>query len=150
MKKALILITAILFSTLVYSQNIVEPDPALTGTWHDYEKEVGDMELALNKDGFMTITSGGTTVGGKITDVNGKKTSMTYVVNTKTTPRQIDFIVTDLSTNQVYKMVGIYELKSPDELKIAFVNESKSARPESFEKLAKGEYLNFIRIKNKE
>ena len=139
MKKTILLPVILLGALMLSSFNTQKIEPALTGIWNTTDKDIG-IKLEFDKEGFVTISQGPQTLGGRKFKKGSMYASMTYEVNNSTSPRQIDFILTNLEDGKTERQPGIYELTSPKKLTIAF-DDDGIVRPKSFENKTKGNTL---------
>ena len=89
--------------------------------------------LLFEKEGYATFEMEGKKMGGREFIVGGKKTKMTYSVNSNTEPIQIDFIMTSLENKEVLKrLLGIAKFKDNNTMKLAMAFGQKEKRPTTF------------------
>lgn len=86
--------------------------------------------IVFDEEGYASIEVGGEILGGKNFELNGKKGSMRYEINTKVKPIEVDFVVTIIETGEVKKMLGIAEFK--DKNNMIFALGFTGVRPTEF------------------
>ena len=131
MKRIISLILFIVFTGVLSSFKTGSIDPSLTGTWHYIDEYSHELKINFYENAEITIYIEGKRTNGK-SECDEKHCSISYTVNTSTKPSQIDLIYTDIiskKTNEVVK--GIYELISPDKIRIKFERQT-GIRPEGF------------------
>lgn len=102
----------------------------LLGKWvGEDNSEIG--YITFKADGNAYFEVGEITYGGEKFEVDGSYFNMYYTTNFDVTPFEVDFVVTDLETNEIRKMICIGEFIDKDTLNFAvgFDNE----RPTNFE-----------------
>lgn len=125
MKQILILLLTIPFISL--GQDLTTND--FTGKWTGTEKdEVGS--IIFDTDGYVLIEINGQVFGGKEFLINDGKASMTYEIDTQKNPMTLDFISTNLSTNEQRKLLCIAEFI--DSKQIRFASDFTDIRPKEF------------------
>ncbi|MEM6380816.1 MAG: hypothetical protein AAF705_21745 [Bacteroidota bacterium] len=114
MKKLIIVLLAIpllSFNAQIDNSNFV-------GRWvGEDEKEVGYMNF--DKEGYAFFEVEGQILGGKEFVIDGEKGEMTYEVNEKTSPIQLDLIITKLATQDQRKLLCIVNFIDDDTMEIA-------------------------------
>ncbi|WP_375241804.1 hypothetical protein [Lacinutrix sp.] len=102
------------------------------GRWKGKDK--GDIGfLTLSSEGFATFEFNGQEMGGKSYDHQGVTASMKYVVDYKSSPTAIDFIIIDNSTDtELGRLKGIINMKSSDEMQMAMTFGGGTTRPTDF------------------
>lgn len=114
MKKLLIL----LLTVPLLSLTVEKDNTKFIGKWAgEDEEEIA--YLNFNSDGFASFEIGGQIMGGKEFVLNGKKGSMTYEINSKTNPIQVDLIVTMTENQEQKKMLCIADFIDNDTMKFA-------------------------------
>jgi hypothetical protein len=100
------------------------------GEWiGEDNKEVG--YLNFDSEGYAFFKIEGEILGGKEFIFDGKKGKMTYEINSKTNPIQVDLIVTKLESGEQKKLLCIAEFIDNDTMKFALSFEEK--RPTEFD-----------------
>lgn len=100
------------------------------GEWiGEDNKEVG--YLNFDSEGYAFFKIEGEIFGGKEFIFDGKKGKMTYEINSKTNPIQVDLIVTKLESGEQKKLLCIAEFIDNDTMKFALSFEEK--RPTEFD-----------------
>jgi hypothetical protein len=101
------------------------------GNWKGVDKgKIGFINLQEN--GFATITSDNCNLGGETFRMNGVDLKLTYSIDYKSSPINIDFIITSLNNNEeLNRLSGIIEFIGETKMKIRFSFE-KSSRPINF------------------
>ena len=142
MRKIFLLLTVITSSILLESFSTPDNDPALVGSWYGKMVFAPEATISFDKDGYVSLSANGKSIGGKKITDNGSDFSMTYVANTKTSPKQIDIITTSLDRPGVKSTMfkGIYEFTKDKKLKI-ILSDKPGPRPESFEKATNEELM---------
>jgi hypothetical protein len=109
----------------------IENDKAkFVGKWiGEDKKEIG--YLNFDSEGYAFFEYQGQILGGKEFVFNGKKGKMTYEINDKTNPIQVDLIVTKLDSGEQKKLLCIAEFINNDTMKFAINYEEK--RPTEFD-----------------
>ena len=122
-------IVLLLLATVLMSATTKNAKPNFIGKWTgDDNKEVG--YITFDKEGYASFEMQGQVLGGKEFDINGKKGKMTYVINTKTNPIQVDFIITNLDTGEEKRMLCIAEFIDKNTMNFALNFEN--IRPKDF------------------
>ena len=83
------------------------------GKWiGDDGSEIG--YVIFDKDGYAAFETQGQVIGGKEFVMNGEKGTMTYEINTETTPIEIDLTVKKLSSGEsrVIRCIAEFEEKT--------------------------------------
>ena len=103
------------------------------GKWKGKDK--GDIGfLTLSSEGYATFEFNGQIMGGRSYDHQGVKAAMKYTVNNGTSPKSIDFIIIDLSSDEeLGRLKGIINMKSRDEMQMALTFGGGAGRPTDFE-----------------
>jgi len=126
MKKVFILLLVI---PLLSFQNSQIPKEFI-GSWKGEDKgEVGS--IIFDANGYATFVIDGQKIGGKEFVLSGKKGNMTYTINSKVSPIQIDFKITKLESGESKRILAIAEFFDNNTLKVA-INLDKD-RPINFE-----------------
>lgn len=102
------------------------------GRWKGEDKDdIGF--LTLSSDGYATFEFDGGILGGKSYDYLGVTASMKYIVDENTSPKGIDFIIIDNSTEkELGRLKGIFQLISNGEMEMAISFGEKPTRPTDF------------------
>ena len=109
------------------AQKIEEKD--FIGKWTGTEKgEVGS--IIFETDGYALIEINGQVFGGKEFLINDGKASMTFDIDTLQNPMTLDFISTNLATNEQRKLLCITEFI--DSKQIRFASDFTDIRPKMF------------------
>ena len=117
MKKILLLFIVTLSLTSFNITNNSE-DFNIVGKWEGNDDiEIGYLVFLENNYAYLEV--GGQIIGGKDFEVDGKKGSMTYVLDYSTTPIQLDFITTRHDTKKTLKLLGIIDIINKDEIKVS-------------------------------
>jgi len=126
MKKFLILFIIVHLLSMT-----IENDKAkFIGKWIvEDEKQIG--YLNFDSEGYAYFEIQGQIIGGKDFIKNGKKGSMTYEINSKTSPIQVDLIVTLLETKEQEKLLCIANFIDDDNMEFAIGFEE--TRPTEFD-----------------
>ena len=128
MKKILVLLISALSLLSFKTDNNTKKD--LIGKWvGEDNSEIGF--ITFKDDGNAYFVVGETTFGGEEFEVDGKLFSLYYTTNFEVNPFEVDFIVTDLETKTIKKMICIAEFIDKDTLHFAAGFEN--VRPTSFE-----------------
>ena len=119
--------------TLLLLFSFTAPDGEHVGKWKGKDK--GDIGfLTLSSEGYATFESNGQIMGGRSYDHQGVKAAMKYTVNNGTSPKSIDFIIIDLSSDEeLGRLKGIINMKSRDETQMALTFGGGAGRPTDFE-----------------
>jgi len=125
------LILTLLVVTTLFSFNTVQLHPKdLIGTWKaDDKAEIGSLSFLDEKNAVFDI--GGQKFGGEEFEVDGKPFNLVYTADFSVIPIKVDFIVTDLTTKEVRKLLGIIEFIDKDTINFAIGFQGD--RPQSFE-----------------
>ena len=129
MKK--VLIAAIFLSAIISFSFLTIPDSRFTGKWKGVsQSEVG--YINFDKEGYVSFTVNGETMGGKEFVVEGQVLRMSYEINDTLKPKGIDIIVSSATTNKETKRVkGIFEFLSDTKVRMN-INFDGAERPKSF------------------
>ncbi len=129
LKKYSLILTALLLLTSFTSVKENE----LIGKWKGVDK--GDIGyLTITDEGYAQFELDGAFLGGKSFEMQGRNACMKYIVNKEEHPAEIDFIIYDNSSKaEIFRLKGIYELNSIDELHLAIAFEGPK-RPIDFSK----------------
>lgn len=126
MKKLLILLL-----TIPLLSFITDNKSKFVGKWIAVDH--GDtMYIIFEKEGYVTLKMGGEVIGGKAFDLEGKKSKMTYSINDKTNPIQVDFIITELESNRKEYLPCLAKFIDDNTLKFAMGFEDE-IRPTKFD-----------------
>ena len=108
-----------------------KPDTALVGKWQATEE--GDIStITFDKAGYVTFIIKGQVFGGKDYSAQNMTLDMTYEVDTRVKPRNIDLVLTAQGSKQeVKRLRGIYQMVTPAKLKIK-INFEGQDRPNNF------------------
>ena len=119
--------------TLLLLFSFTAPDGEHVGKWKGKDK--GDIGfLTLSSEGYATFEFNGQIMGGRSYDHQGVKAAMKYTVNNGTSPKSIDFIIIDLSSDEeLGRLKGIINMKSRDEMQMALTFGGGAGRPTDFE-----------------
>jgi hypothetical protein len=124
MKKILILLITIPLLSL----NTINNNKFI-GKWIGESKgEIG--YISFDKEGYAVFEIQGQIFGGKEFVLNGKKGMMTYKINNKVNPIEIDLIVTKIESKEEMKLLCIANFKNENEMEFAINFENK--RPVDF------------------
>lgn len=125
MKKLLILLLILpLLSFALENDN-----SQFIGKWIGTDKnEFG--YINFDGEGYAYFEIKGQIIGGKEFTMNGKKGKMTYEINSKTDPIQIDLIVTKLETGEEHRLLCIAKFIDSDTMEFAINFENQ--RPTEF------------------
>lgn len=128
-KQFSILLTALF---LFCSFSFIDADKSYVGKWKGKDK--GDIGfLTLTKDGYATFEFNGQVMGGKSYNHQGIDGSMTYTVNTSTSPYMIDFIIIDNSSDkELGRLRGIIKMNNNNEMQMAMTFGGGTGRPSDF------------------
>lgn len=119
-----------LFIILLLSMTMENDKSKFTGKWAgEDEKEIG--YLNFEASGYASFEIRGQVFGGKEFVFHGKKASMTYQVNNKTNPINIDLIITMLETGEQKKLLCIANFFDHDTMEFAISFEEN--RPTTFD-----------------
>ncbi len=123
-------ITAAIFCLLL-CQNLTHAQTQHVGVWQGVSK--GKIEkLELEKDGHITLTSDGETIGGKSFEINGRKGEARYEINYDQNPIWLDIVIYEKGQEKEKgRLKGIVRFLSNDkiEYRIGF---SGGERPANF------------------
>lgn len=109
---------------------ITDDKARFVGKW--IGKDQGDIAyITFDKEGYATFDMGGEVLGGKAFNFKGKKAKMTYSINDKKNPIQVDFIITVLENNMQEKLPCIAQFIDDNTLKLAMGFEE--VRPTKFD-----------------
>ncbi|WP_179354537.1 hypothetical protein [Winogradskyella vidalii] len=118
----LIIIPILFFNTKTQQQNVA-------GKWiGEDQNEIG--YIFFNTDGYAAFEIEGKTMGGEEFVMNGQKGKMTYTINYKTTPIEVDFTMTKLDSGESKNILGIIEFLDKDTMNFDMSFDSK--RPTEF------------------
>ena len=99
------------------------------GKWlGEDQSEIG--YIVFNSEGYASFEIEGEVIGGKEFYMNGKKGKMTYTINDKTNPIQIDFTLTKTESGESKKALAIAEFTDKNTLKFDISFDTN--RPSSF------------------
>jgi hypothetical protein len=123
-------IVLLLLATILMSATAKNAEPNFVGKWTgDDNKEVGF--ITFDKEGYASFEVKGQVLGGKEFEMNGQKGKMTYEINTKTNPIQVDFIITKLDTGEEKRMLCIAEFIDKNTMNFAL--NFDNIRPKDFQ-----------------
>jgi hypothetical protein len=111
------------------------------GEWKA-EHENKKIRLSFNSDGYAYLTINNEIKGGKEFLINKKKASLTYKINSKTTPMQVDLIITLKDDGSKKTLPCIAEFIDKNNMKFVFGD--SGTRPKNFNS---NEALIFKRVK---
>jgi hypothetical protein len=125
MKKTLTALILVVLSCSVFAQT------KHVGLWSGVsEGEEGFIKL--DAQGYAYITANDETMGGPDFVMDNVHAKLTYKIDYSQEPHPIDFILTDLETNdELGRFLGIIQFLSDDEMKVR-LDFSNSGRPENF------------------
>ena len=86
--------------------------------------------ISFDTEGYAAFEIEGQLMGGKEFYMNGQKGKMTYTINTKTSPIEVDFILTKVITGESKKILGIAEFLDKDTMN--FNMSFDATRPSEF------------------
>lgn len=99
------------------------------GKWIGEDK--GDIGyIVFDEEGYASFEIEGQIMGGKEFTMNGQKGKMTYSINDKVSPVEIDFIITKIDTEESMELLGIAEFIDKDT--VNFSISYNSVRPTQF------------------
>ena len=99
------------------------------GKWKGEDQgEIGF--ISFDTEGYAAFEIEGQLMGGKEFYMNGQKGKMTYTINTKTSPIEVDFILTKVITSESKKILGIAEFLDKDTMN--FNMSFDATRPSEF------------------
>ena len=99
------------------------------GKWIGEDK--GDIGyIVFDEEGYASFEIEGQIMGGKEFTMNGQKGKMTYSINDKVNPIEIDFIITKIDTEESMELLGIAEFIDKDT--VNFSISYNSVRPTQF------------------
>jgi len=110
----------------------LQTEKVYVGKWEG--KDQGDIGfLTLTSDGYAVFEFDGQTMGGKsFKHRTIDNASMRYVIDEKSQPFTIDFIIINNENNEeIMSSKGIISIKSTDEMELA-LNFSGTERPKDF------------------
>lgn len=114
MKKIILLLLVIPF----FAFNTLQTESSFVGKWKGEDKgDIGVIDLTA--DGYATFEMNGEVLGGPEFLMEGVRMKMTYTINTNTTPMQLDFTMTKLSTDESRTMPGIVRFESDNAMRLA-------------------------------
>ncbi len=126
MKRLLILLLAIPFLSLTVQKDATK----FIGNWiGEDEKQIGS--LNFDSEGYAYFEIEGQVMGGKSFIMKGKKGKMTYEINNKKKPIQVDLIVTMLESGEEKRLLCIAKFIDNETMKFALNSENK--RPIEFD-----------------
>lgn len=114
MKRILLLL--ICFTALSFSHKNIE-EYNFIGKWEGIDKGNTGC-IIFEKDGTASIKIGDNILGGKDYYINGKKATITYIINTTTKPINIDFIMHSEGYEVPGKLSFIAEIIDDNSFKI--------------------------------
>lgn len=86
--------------------------------------------ISFDTEGYAAFEIEGQLMGGKEFYMNGQKGKMTYTINTKTSPIEVDFILTKVITGESKNILGIAEFLDKDTMN--FNMSFDATRPSEF------------------
>ena len=99
------------------------------GKWIGEDK--GDIGyIVFDEEGYASFEIEGQIMGGKDFTMNGQKGKMTYSINDKVNPVEIDFIITKIDTEESMELLGIAEFIDKDTVNFSISYDS--VRPTQF------------------
>lgn len=123
--KTLFVIGLWVVSSICFSQKI--DSTIIIGTWQselDEDNTFGS--FVFDKDGFVTMKSGGVAVGGANGMENGKSFQMVYRLDVSKKPMQLDILVRNPEKNsEMILMKAIIEFHGDLKMKIALDDEER-------------------------
>lgn len=109
--------------------NITSQKADFVGKWIGEDK--GDIGyIVFDEEGYASFEIEGQIMGGKEFTMNGQKGKMTYSINDKVNPIEIDFIITKIDTEESMELLGIAEFIDKDT--VNFSISYNSVRPTQF------------------
>ncbi|WP_452223602.1 hypothetical protein [Lacinutrix chionoecetis] len=110
---------ALIFLLLpLFSFNVIQTESLFVGKWKGEDK--GDIGvITLEADSYATFEINDEVFGGPEFEMDGKRMKMTYAVNTKTTPIQLDFIMTKMDSDESRTMKGIVKFEDENTMRLA-------------------------------
>ncbi|HEX9152000.1 MAG TPA: hypothetical protein VF842_07945 [Flavobacterium sp.] len=121
MKRILLLL--ICFTVLSFSDKNIE-EYNFIGKWTGIDKGTTGC-IIFEKDGTASIKIGDNVLGGNDYYVNGKKTTITYSIDTTVKPINIDFIMNSEGHEKNGKLSFIAEIIDANSFKFEIVKENK-------------------------
>ncbi|MDG5492703.1 hypothetical protein [Psychroserpens sp. SPM9] len=108
----------------------VETEISIIGKWKGEDK--GDIGyVSFDEEGYALFESNGQKMGGKEFFMKGQKAKLTYKLNRKVTPIELDLIITILESGESQSLLGILEFETNDKMHLA-IGFDGSARPTEF------------------
>ena len=109
--------------------NLTSQKEDFVGKWIGEDK--GDIGyIVFDEEGYASFEIEGQIMGGKDFTMNGQKGKMTYSINDKVNPIEIDFIITKIDTEESMELLGIAEFIDKDT--VNFSISYNSVRPTQF------------------
>ncbi|MBR9845912.1 MAG: hypothetical protein GYB35_07305 [Algicola sp.] len=114
----------------LFSFNSSISDEQIIGKWEGKDEKTKVGAIIFRDDGYVTVEIDGQAFGGEEFELEGNRVSMTYEINRKVNPIEIDFIITSLDTKTEMRMLIIAEFKDKDTMTIA--SNFNEVRPTEF------------------
>lgn len=128
MKRLIFLLLALPLISFTSDTNLLAKK-TLVGQW--IGADGGDVGfITFEKDGYLRLKIGQEEIGGKEFEMDGVKAKMTYEVNYKSDPIEVDFIFEALDGSTTRRMLCIAEFINKDEIK--FASDFSKVRPLAF------------------
>lgn len=109
--------------------NLTSQKEDFVGKWIGEDK--GDIGyIVFDEEGYASFEIEGQIMGGKDFTMNGQKGKMTYSINDKVSPVEIDFIITKIDTEESMELLGIAEFIDKDTVNFSISYDS--VRPTQF------------------
>lgn len=102
----------------------------IVGKWVGEDDSNDNGGFIFDEFGYAIMLKNGEQMGGREFDVNGKKGSMKYKINTDTSPKRLDITVMDLNSNN--KMTMRFLMKILDGNTIVLASNFDDTLPQSF------------------
>ena len=119
----------ILFIIPLFLINTSSQNESFIGKWEGEDKgEIG--YIIFEDEHYAAFEIDGQIMGGKEFYLNGVKGTMTYTINSETSPFKIDFTITKTLTGDSTKILGIAEFIDKDTM--TFDMNFNSVRPTEF------------------
>lgn len=119
----------LLFVLPIMSMTIERDQSLFIGNWVGNDQgTIGKM--TFDKEGFAWLEINGELIGGKESELDGAKKSLTYEINSEVDPIEVDLIKTDLDSKKETRMLCIARFIDNNTMKLA--SNFGGKRPKAF------------------
>ncbi len=109
MKKIIVLLLGFLVLTS-FDNNVPLQAFSIVGQWEGTDETGETGRFNFDNEGYVALTKGGITMGGKNYDDHGKKVNLTYRFDTTYTPAHLDILVKEEGSEKGRNMLLLVKI----------------------------------------